>query len=188
MYGCFSRIYTLTKGKGVMYAFFISRLIGLMRGGTQTMLSPEDGVGRQLILLRGAQQHYMDRALRELGLYCGQDTLLLLISHEEGLTQVQLAQRVSCEPQTINKTLQRMQKAGLVERRSDPDDGRLTRIYLTAQGRALVSPLQEIVRSCEQRLTAGLTREERLLVRRLLMHMRGNFDVPTCGFSTADEE
>ena len=31
---------------------------------------------------------------------------------------------------------------------------------------------------CEQRLTAGLTREERLLVRHLLIHMRRNFEVP----------
>ncbi len=152
------------------------------------MVSPEDGVGKQVILLRGAQQHYLDRALRELGLYCGQDTLLLLLAHEEGLSQVQLAQRMSCEPQTINKTLQRMQKAGLVERRSDPDDGRLTRVYLTPQGRSLVQPLQEIASRCEQRLTAGLTREERMLVRRLLMHMRSNFEAPLYDLPASEVE
>ena len=152
------------------------------------MISQEDGVGKQVILLRSAQQHYVDRALRELGLYCGQDTLLLLLAQEEGLTQVQLAQRMCCEPQTINKTLRRMQKAGLVERRSDPDDGRLTRVYLTRQGRTLVQPIQEIVSRCEQRLTAGLTCEERLLVRRLLIHMRSNFAMPLCALSSSDEE
>lgn len=152
------------------------------------MLATEDGVGKQLILLRSAQQHYLDRALRGLGLYCGQDALLLHLAHEEGQTQVQLAQRMSCEPQTINKALQRMQKAGLVERRSDPEDGRLTRVYLTPHGRTLLQPLQEIVSSCEQRLTAGLTREERLLVRRLLIHMRSNFDAPLCDLSASDEE
>src|SRR5258708_8263943 len=134
------------------------------------MLSQEDGVGKQLILLRGAQQHYLDRALRELGLYCGQDTLLLHLAHEEGLTQVQLAQRMSCEPQTINKTLRRMQKAGLVERQSDPDDGRLTRVYLTPHGYTLVQPLHEIASRCEQRLTPGLTRDELSLVPPLLIH------------------
>ena len=158
----------------------------LLREGMRTMVSPEDGVGKQLILLRGAQQHYLDRALRELGLYCGQDTLLLLLAQEEGLTQVQLAQRMNCEPQTVNKTLRRMQRAGLVERRSDPDDGRLTHVFLTPQGCALVQPLREIVSRCEQRLTAGLTGEERLLVRRLLMHMRGNFDVPQCDLPVSD--
>src|SRR5258708_14388227 len=127
------------------------------------MLSQEDGVGKQLILLRGAQEAYRARALRELGLYCGQDTLLLHLAHEEGLTQVQLAQRMSCEPQTINKTLRRMQKAGLVERQSDPDDGRLTHVYLTPQGRTLVQPIQEIVCHCGQRLTPRLTLEQRLL-------------------------
>ncbi len=81
-----------------------------------------------------------------------------------------------------------MQKAGLVERQSDPEDGRLTRVYLTPHGYTLVQPLQEIASRCEQRLTAGLTREERLLVRRLLMHMRGNFDAPLCDLSVSDEE
>src|SRR5260221_13308973 len=114
------------------------------------MLSQEDGVGKQLILLRGAQQHYLDRALRELGLYCGQDTLLLHLAHEEGLTQVQLAQRMSCEPQTINKTLRRMQKAGLVKRHNDPEDGRMTHVYLTPHGRTLVQPLNVIERDCGQ--------------------------------------
>jgi DNA-binding MarR family transcriptional regulator len=81
-----------------------------------------------------------------------------------------------------------MQKAGLVERRSDPDDGRLTRVYLTRQGRTLVQPIQEIVSRCEQRLITGLTREERLLMRRLLIHMRSNFDAPLCDLSASDEE
>ena len=171
-----------------MYALFISRLMNLLREGTQAMISQEDGIGKQVILLRSAQQHYLDRALRKLGLYCGQDALVLLLAHEEGLTQVQLAQRMSCEPQTINKTLRRMQKAGLVERQDDPEDGRLTRVYLTPHGRSLVQPLQEIASRCEQRLTAGLTREERLLVRRLLIHMRSNFDMPLCALSSSDEE
>jgi DNA-binding MarR family transcriptional regulator len=81
-----------------------------------------------------------------------------------------------------------MQKAGLVERQSDPEDGRLTHVYLTPHGRTLVQPLQEIASRCEQRLIAGLTREERLLVRRLLMHMRSNFDAPLCDLSASDEE
>src|SRR5260370_19519965 len=113
------------------------------------MLSQEDGVGKQLILLRGAQQHYLDRALRELGLYCGQDALLLHLAREEGLTQVQLAQRMSCEPQTINKTLRRMQKAGLVERQSDPDDGRQTRVYFTQHGYTLLHPHKKNVSTYE---------------------------------------
>ena len=113
---------------------------------------------------------------------------MLHLAHEEGLTQVQLAQRMSCKPQTINKTLRRMQKAGLVERRSDPDDGRLTRVYLTPHGRTLVQPLQKIVSRCEQRLTTGLMREERLLVRRLLMNMRDNFIAPLCDVPASDEE
>src|SRR5260370_28063946 len=142
------------------------------------MILHEDGVGKELMVLRGAQHPFMDHALRELGLYCGQDTLLLHLAQEEGLTQVQLAQRMSCEPQTINKTLRRMQKAGLVERQSDPYDGRLTHVYLTTHGRPLVQPLQEIVSPCEQPLTSDLTRAECLLARRLLMHMRSTYDAP----------
>jgi DNA-binding MarR family transcriptional regulator len=140
------------------------------------MVALDECLIRLMSQVKNAHYCYLDQALRELDLYPGQEPVLLALAEKEGMTQVQLAQRMGCEPQTINKTLRRMQEAGLVERRNDPEDGRLTRVFLTEHGRSLVPAVQEIVDRGEERLNAGLTREEQELVHRLLHQMVDNFE------------
>ena len=70
--------------------------------------------------------------------------------------------------------LQRMEHTGLVERRCDPEDARLSRVYLTQRGRALEQPLRTLWSRCEEHLVADMTTEERLLVRCLLLQMHAN--------------
>src|SRR5205823_12822779 len=64
--------------------------------------------------------------------------------------------------------------SGLVERRRDPEDARLSRVYLTPRGRALEQPLRTLWSRREEHLVADMTTEERLLVRRLLLQMHAN--------------
>jgi DNA-binding MarR family transcriptional regulator len=70
--------------------------------------------------------------------------------------------------------LDRMEKAGLVTRRPDPDDSRASRVYLTEQGRKNQQAVSEVWKTMEQRLTEGLSLEERLLLRRLLLQVHEN--------------
>lgn len=62
---------------------------------------------------------------------------LRIIARDEGLTHSQLAQRMGVERASVSTAVQRMEKAGLLERRSDPKDQRLSRIYLTERGRRM---------------------------------------------------
>lgn len=140
------------------------------------MVAPDETIIKLISLLKMAYVGYVDQPLRELGLYPGQEPLLLYVAQQEGQTQVQLAQSMGSEPQTTHKALRRMQQVGLVERQPDPEDGRLTRVYLTARGHALVPAVQEIVDRGQERLTAGLTVEEKIVIRRLLMQMLLNLE------------
>jgi len=70
--------------------------------------------------------------------------------------------------------LQRMEKAGFVERRPDPDDQRVSRVYLTEAGRAVRADVQQVWRQLEEEAFAGFTLEERVLLRRFLLHVREN--------------
>ena len=121
-----------------------------------------------------AQRALAEKLWSEIGLHVGQDMLLLQLWPEEGLTQSELAERLSVQPATVTKTLQRMEQTGLVERRGDPDDHRLSRVYLTDQGRGLLQPYEEVRGKLEQYLVKDLSVEERLLLRRLLMQVRDN--------------
>ncbi|HID90050.1 MAG TPA: MarR family transcriptional regulator, partial [Anaerolineae bacterium] len=75
--------------------------------------------------------------LRSLGLHKGQPSLLRALWEQEGLTHTDLARRLCVQPATITKMVSRMEKAGFLERRPDPSDQRISRVYLTPSGRAI---------------------------------------------------
>jgi DNA-binding MarR family transcriptional regulator len=114
--------------------------------------------------------------LDELGLYRGQAFIMGVLWQEEGLTQSELAERTRVQPATMTTTLQRMEHAGLVERRSDPEDQRLSRVYLTEAGHTLKEPVQRLWQEVEEQTFRGFTVEERLLMRRFLLHIIDNLD------------
>ena len=69
-----------------------------------------------------------------LGLYRGQPPVLFELWEQEGLTQKELAVRLGVTPATITKMLQRMEKAGFIQRKQDSGDQRISRVYLTEAG------------------------------------------------------
>ena len=113
-------------------------------------------------------------ALRSLKIHVGQDLALCQLWNEEGLTQVQLSEKMGCEPPTVTNMVKKLEEYGLITRVPDKNDARVVRVYLTEQGRALKEPVMQIWQAQQQSLLNGLMPEERLLMRRLLQQMLGN--------------
>ncbi len=109
-----------------------------------------------------------------LGLYRGQPPLLSKLHEEEGLTQSDLAERLHVTPATITKMLQRMEKAGWIQRRPDEADLRVMRVYLTHAGHAVRGEMEAVQKRLDEEAIEGFTLEERLLFRRFLQHARDN--------------
>lgn len=97
--------------------------------------------------------------------------ILFLLWQEEGLTQSQLADTLCVEAPTITKSLRRLEQAGLLERRQDGEDARISRVFLTPQGRALREPVQRVWDELEALTVQGLTDAEEALLRRALGRM-----------------
>ena len=136
----------------------------------------EDYIGYLLVQICKAHRDIAETGLNELGLHTGQETLLLQLFKQDGLTQTQLAERGCVEPPTITKKVDRMENSGFVQRRPDPDDARVSRVYLTESSKTLEEPVGAVWSQLEARLTAGLTETERVLVRRLLLQMLDNLN------------
>ena len=127
-----------------------------------------------LSMICRAQRGKMSEALTEIGLYAGQEMFLWQLWQQDGLTQSQMVERMCVQPPTVSKMLDRMEKAGLVERRPDSEDSRISRVYLTELGHRNQRAVRDIWINIEQCLTEGLTVEERLLLRRLLLQVHEN--------------
>jgi DNA-binding MarR family transcriptional regulator len=109
-----------------------------------------------------------------LGLYQGQPRLLRELWAQEGPTQTQLASRLKISAATVTKMLQRMERAGFIQRKPDTEDQRVMRVYLTDVGRAVQNDVEDVFKTLEAETFANLTIEERLLLRRLFLQMRDN--------------
>lgn len=136
------------------------------------MSQMEDSLSFLLVQLLKAQRAYAESRLRALGLHNGQDLILLRLVEHDGQTQRALADSLDVEAPTITRMVQRMERAGLVERRSDEADARLSRVYLTARGRALQADIRQVWVDVESCLVQGLTVAEQALLRRLVLQMR----------------
>src|SRR5690606_32866568 len=100
---------------------------------------PVDAPGRRrlpLLLRRawyGLNQAFR-RRLAHLELTPDQFTVLRTIREQEGLTQRELTQLMSSDPNTVAALLERMERAGLVERQTHEKDGRANRLRLKPRG------------------------------------------------------
>ena len=121
--------------------------------------------------LHHARAHQL---LEALGLYRGQPPVLRALWEREGLTQTELAERMKITPATMTKMLQRMEKAGFIQRKVDAEDQRISRVYLTEAGNMVQKDVEAVFRLTEEETFGNFTIEEQVLLRRFLLQMREN--------------
>lgn len=112
--------------------------------------------------------------LDKVGIYPGQPPMLFALYKKDGQSQKDLAKQLNINPATITVMLTRMEKAGLLERRKDPDDQRVVRVYLTVTGRDVCLKVVKVTDGISEECFHGFTQEEKMLLRRLLMQMKEN--------------
>jgi DNA-binding MarR family transcriptional regulator len=128
----------------------------------------EDSLG--YLVNRAARLMARDLAerIRPAGVAIGQWAVLLVLWARDGLTQAELSRAVAIEPPTVVRTIDRMVRDGLVSRAPDPDDGRLSRIYLTERARSLRDELVPLAAAVNEEILERLTASEARTLRRLL--------------------
>ena len=131
-------------------------------------------VGYLLVQVMKLHRKLAETGLNDFGLHVGQELILLWLYEQDGMTQSELADVLGIEAATVTKVLQRMEAAGLVERRQDSDDARVSRVYLMPKSRQLIEPLRGLWAEVEQKTIKGLSEPEVILLRRLLLQILEN--------------
>jgi DNA-binding MarR family transcriptional regulator len=116
----------------------------------------------------------MHALLDEIGLYRGQPHVLRALWEQEGLTHSRLAHTLHRSAATMTNMIKRMEKAGFVERRPDPADERVSRVYLTDAGRAIQDRVQQVWREAEAQAFAGFSEQERAQLQQIFAQVRDN--------------
>jgi len=99
--------------------------------------------------------------LRPIGLFPGQELLLMQLWERDALPQRDLVESLGIDHSTVTKMLQRMQAAGLIERRVSADDRRVVVVSLTDEGRRLRGEVERIWQQMEQLMVGHLSDQQR---------------------------
>jgi DNA-binding MarR family transcriptional regulator len=103
-----------------------------------------------------------------------QARLLLMLDRNPGENQGHYAELLDVEPITLCRMVDRLEDAGLVERRPDLNDRRARRLHLTAKSRAKLTGLRERLDTMVDEILGGLSVAERDEFMRLLNVVRTN--------------
>jgi len=115
-----------------------------------------------------------DERARSIGVTRAQWRVLTSLVRHEGATQVALADLLEVEPITLSRMVDRLQEAGLVERRPDPADRRAWRLYLTEKAAVPLAQLKACADVMLEETLEGLDDADQQKLRILLERMRQN--------------
>ena len=130
---------------------------------------------------RGSLRERLEAALAADGLdgrvLAPEDLAPLDQFHSRGLAAtVELADALDIEPITLCRMIDRLEEAGLVERRRDDADRRAWRIHLTKAAAPVIAKLEAMGVGFNADILAGIDDAERETTIRVLARIRHNLD------------
>ena len=121
-------------------------------------------------------RHNVDLLIQKYEVFPGQPPILLRLAKTDGLIQKDLAAHIHSKPATVTSMLTRMEKNGLVKRQTDPNDHRISRVYLTEKGRHAASCVKEVMRELESRCFQTFSKEEKEQFGRMLLQVQSEMN------------
>lgn len=118
-----------------------------------------------------------DERARKSGATGTQWRTLKILERREGINQGQLAEHLDIEPITACRMIDRLEEAGFVERRRDPDDRRAWLIFLTPKARPILDELHVVASAMIEEALQGVSAEQHTALIEALDIMRSNMTV-----------
>ncbi|WP_298224573.1 MarR family winged helix-turn-helix transcriptional regulator [Acidocella sp.] len=115
-----------------------------------------------------------DRRARQFGMTRAQWGILKQVFFNPGLTQRELANLLEVEPITAARLVDRLQKAGLIERRADAQDRRIWRLHLLPAATPYLEEIDRQRQDITAFITAGLAEADREVMTQALKLMKAN--------------
>src|SRR5262249_16314799 len=137
---------------------------------------PAEGAFRTLIRTFGMLERAMQPYFAQFGISGSQWGVLRNLHRAEqegisGLRLLDLSERFLIRPPSVTGVVDRLERAGLVQRDGSPTDLRAKQVVLTPRGRELVERVLQAHQSHIERVMSGLTLDEQTDLQRLLARL-----------------
>jgi len=121
------------------------------------------------------RKHFDRRAVR-FQMTRAQWRALKRLHYSEGLTQNELAEFLEMEPIAVGRVIDRLQKAGFVERRADPTDRRCWRLHLLPKAHGVVDDMELISQKLFREAQRGISAADMKTMISVLGRMKTNLN------------
>jgi MarR family transcriptional regulator, transcriptional regulator for hemolysin len=150
-----------------------------MPKSSPSFITNDDDTNESLLIhdIARLQKMNFDRRARTLGLTRSQWRAVATLRRHPGIKQSELANWLDVEPITVARAVDRLEKSGWIERRSDAADRRVKRLYLTGRVQKVVGQIRMLAIDMRRELLSGITRQEHQKLLQLLKKMRNNLYV-----------
>ena len=115
--------------------------------------------------------HTLNDAMRDHRVTTAQLGLMRLLAEHPGLSGADLARRLLVTPQGAQLAVAALERSGFVERKPDPNHGRILRAYLSQEGRRVATACLADAVAAHQQLFDVLDPEEQRTLRNLLLRL-----------------
>lgn len=105
-------------------------------------------------------QRFYENHLSTFGLTPVQYFVIVSLYKQDGMKFKDLANSLSIEGPTLTGLLDRMERAGLLERRGDPEDRRSVLVYLTDKGKQIGPEVSGLASMLDQKLRVQFSDED----------------------------
>lgn len=133
-----------------------------------------ESFGLEIVETARAMRRDFDRRASGLGATRAQWRVLVLLARQGGSRQVDLAEALDVEPISLCRMIDRLEEAGLVERRRDEEDRRAWNIHLTEKASPVLDGLQDLGQQFHEDALAGISPEEQSQALSVLARVRAN--------------
>ena len=124
------------------------------------MRLPDRNIAALLMIYRKINAWRSEHAA-PLGLSSSQVTIIIETCKNSGISQTELVKRLSHEKSVVAKAIAKLIAAGYITREQNPKDKRAFNLFPTEKAQEVYPTLVEQGDQCMERLTAGLTPEEK---------------------------
>ncbi len=127
-----------------------------------------------------------DRRMAPLGLTRSQWWVLNHLYFHEGISQTEFAAVLDIEKATVGRLLDRLEAKGWVTRKSDKQDKRTKRVYLTEQVQPTLQIMRDMAAVTRDEAVRSLSKTERKQLRNMLQRMRDDLSEMTSPASNSE--
>jgi DNA-binding MarR family transcriptional regulator len=132
------------------------------------------GIGYVLRHTHKAVSRRFAAELAKIGIAFKHYYYLRALFETNGISQVELSERVGVDQSTVVTVIDTLVRAKIVERRKDPADRRKALIYLTPKGRALRQPVRAAIDAGQADAVRGISAADLKTFRSVATRVRHN--------------